>query len=291
MLNNLKQAQPQHGQNRADVLYEVCAEGGITRMVGLYLNPSAVPKLGAVRSTRSYYLDIAQGHDAFLFHAGASEMAYDDIKTRGVDNMDGTNGPSVFASLYYRDKARRAAGYSLEHTLFIDGEDMEKAIGEAEERGIYRTELREGYELGWRFDNRAAVRNGKPAKTISVKFSRYKTGLFEYDAQQDCYLVSQYGKPYTDGETEEQVKRGNVLTLFAEIGLIKGDAYGRLYADLVGEGEGFYASGGQYCAIRWTKAAYDEPFAFWNTDGTPLTMRPGTGYINIVENGAEVVFS
>jgi hypothetical protein len=140
-------------------------------------------------------------------------------------------------------------------------------------------------------DGSGEAQPNRTASSISVRFSRYKTGLFEYDARQDCYLVSQYGKPYTDGETEEQVKRGNVLTLFAEIGLIKGDAYGRLYADLVGEGEGFYASGGQYCAIRWTKAAYDEPFAFWNPDGTPLTMRPGTCYINIVENGAEVVFS
>ena len=36
MLNNLVAAQPQLGQSKADIIYEVLAEGGITRMVGLF---------------------------------------------------------------------------------------------------------------------------------------------------------------------------------------------------------------------------------------------------------------
>ena len=35
MLNNLKEALPQMGQSQADIIYEVPAEGGITRMLGV----------------------------------------------------------------------------------------------------------------------------------------------------------------------------------------------------------------------------------------------------------------
>ena len=36
MLNNLKKAQPQLGNSQADIIYEVPAEGGITRMLAVY---------------------------------------------------------------------------------------------------------------------------------------------------------------------------------------------------------------------------------------------------------------
>mgnify|MGYP001056048412 CR=1 FL=1 len=42
MLNNLKAAMPQQGNSQADIIYEVLAEGGITRMVGVYQDPTGL---------------------------------------------------------------------------------------------------------------------------------------------------------------------------------------------------------------------------------------------------------
>lgn len=44
MLNNLKEALPQMGQSQADIIYEVPAEGGITRMLGVYQSLDGVGK-------------------------------------------------------------------------------------------------------------------------------------------------------------------------------------------------------------------------------------------------------
>ena len=66
MFNNLKAAQPQVGIAQADVIYEITAEGGITRMLGLYQTLEGVGTLGSIRSTRPYYLELALGHDALL---------------------------------------------------------------------------------------------------------------------------------------------------------------------------------------------------------------------------------
>ena len=52
MLNNLKAALPQQGNGQADIIYEVLAEGGITRMLAVYQDPSQLGLIGSVRSAR-----------------------------------------------------------------------------------------------------------------------------------------------------------------------------------------------------------------------------------------------
>ena len=64
MFNNLKAAQPQLGISRADIIYEVPAEGGITRMLGVFQNISGAGVLGSIRSARPYYIELALGLDA-----------------------------------------------------------------------------------------------------------------------------------------------------------------------------------------------------------------------------------
>ena len=59
MLNDLKAAQPQLGVSQADLIYEVPAEGGITRMVAVFQSLDGVGNLGSIRSTRAYYLELA----------------------------------------------------------------------------------------------------------------------------------------------------------------------------------------------------------------------------------------
>ena len=84
MLNNLKAAQPQLGVSRADIIYEVSAEGGITRMLALYLEPEGLGLIGSVRSARQYYWEIAQGHDAVFIHAGGSPEFYNTKSSKGL---------------------------------------------------------------------------------------------------------------------------------------------------------------------------------------------------------------
>ena len=72
MLNNLKSALPQQGNSQADIIYEVLAEGGITRMLGIYQHPERVGPIGSVRSARQYFWELSQGHNAVFIHAGGS---------------------------------------------------------------------------------------------------------------------------------------------------------------------------------------------------------------------------
>lgn len=275
MLNDLKAAQPQLGVSQADIIYEVPAEGGITRMLAVFQSLKGVGDLGSIRSTRPYYLELALSHDALLVHAGGSPDAYADIHSWGVDNMDGVNGGSD-AKVFWRDPERRKkAGY--EHSMLTSGESILGYLA----KGYFRTEHKSGYSYLQTFTDDGTPAVGTAAGQISVKYSYYKTASFAYDAAAGKYLVSQYGGPYIDGNTEEQVGVTNVLVLKTSIGVISGDTAGRLSVKLTGSGDGIYCCGGKSVPIRWSKAGRNSPFVYTLADGSFLALGRGTSYVCI----------
>lgn len=276
MFNNLKAAQPQLGVSQADIIYEVPAEGGITRMLGVYQTLEGVGMLGSIRSTRAYYLELALGHDALLVHAGGSPEAYADIPAWGVDNMDGVNGGSD-AKIFWRDKERRKTmGY--EHTLVTSGEKIQEYL----DADHFRTEHKEGYVYTQVFAEDGTPMGGTAAEHVTLRFSNYKTGTFDYDAETKRYMVGQYGKEYIDGNTGEQIGATNVLVLETSISDVSGDTAGRISVKLTGSGKGTFFCGGKSVPIQWSKADRNSQFVYTLEDGSPLTLGQGTSYVCII---------
>jgi hypothetical protein len=276
MLNNLKVAQPQLGVSQADIIYEIPAEGGITRMLGVYQSLERVGELGSIRSTRPYYLEVALGHDALLVHAGGSPEAYRDIPAWGVDNMDGVNGGSD-AKIFWRDPDRRKAmGY--EHSMLTSGEKILEYLAQ----GHFPTEHSDTYRYNQTFAEDGTPAGGSAAEHVTLKYSYYKTGTFDYDAQSGTYLVGQYGGPYMDGATGEQVTATNVLVLETSIYVISGDTEGRIEVKLTGSGAGTYFCGGKSVPIRWSKENRSSPFVYTLESGEPLVLGQGKSYVCIM---------
>ena len=277
MFNNLKAAQPQLGVSRADIIYEIPAEGGITRMLGVFQTMDGVGNLGSIRSTRPYYLEAALGHDALLVHAGGSPDAYSKISSWSVDNMDGVQGGSD-ARIFWRDEQRRkTAGY--EHSLLTSGENVVEYLA----GGRYRTEHKDGYTYVQEFAEDGTPVNGTWANSFKLYYTTYKTGTFDYDADTNLYMVGQYGGAYTDGNSGEQVGVTNVLVLETEISTIPGDKEGRLTVRMTGTGNGTYFCGGKCIPIQWSKADRNSQFVYTLTDGSPLVLGQGTSYVCITD--------
>ncbi len=275
MFNNLKAAQPQLGVSQADILYEVPAEGGITRMLGVYQSLEGVGTLGSIRSARPYYIELALGHDALYVHAGGSPEAYADIPAWGVDNMDGVNGGSD-AKIFWRDQERRKH-MDYEHTLVTSGERILDYLSQ----GRFSTDHRKDYSYPQTFSENAAPA-GEHAASVTLRYTSYKTGLFDYDAESGLYLVSQYGSAYTDGNTGEQIGVTNVLVLETAISQISGDTAGRLRVKTTGQGEGTFFCGGKAAPIRWARADRNSPFVYSTADGAPLVLGQGRSYVCLI---------
>jgi hypothetical protein len=289
MLNNLKEALPQLGQSQADIIYEVPAEGGITRMLGVYQSVEGVGKIGSIRSARPYYLELALGHDAIFIHAGGSEDAYTKIRQWGVTALDGVRGPYLSntenGNLMWRDPERRKS-YSLEHTVVTTGDAIIQRFGEYTN---LRQEHEDGYTYQMDFAPDGTPAGGADARKVTIPFSHYKTGVFTYDEQTGLYLAEEYGEPYVDGNTGEQVGVTNVVVIKTAC-RNTGDSYGHITVDLSSGGTGYFLCGGKVIDLTWSKDFPDGQLRYTDLSGNPIVFGQGRTYVNIVPLDAQVTF-
>ncbi len=289
MLNNLKQALPQLGQSQADIIYELPAEGGITRMVGVYQSLDDVGTIGSIRSARPYYLEVALGHDAIFLHAGGSEDAYSKIAQWGVTALDAVRGPYLGktenSNLMWRDPVRRQS-YSLEHTVVTTGQSILERLPTYS----IRLDHKDGYTYEMDFVPDGTPADGVEAAQITVPVSTYKTGRFVYDPDSGKYGVEEYGAAYIDGNTQEQVEVTNVVILKTAC-RNTGDYLGHITVDLSSGGTGYFACGGKVTELTWSKQAPDGQFYYRNTQGDPISFGAGNTYVCVVPTDCQVSFS
>ena len=284
--NNISAAQPLHGIGSADILFEHIAEGGgtVTRMLAVYTDLENTGTIGSVRSARTYLLDLARSVAAPLVHVGQSVHAQRDFDTYGYPHYNQFDYPAYF----YRDRDRLNAGYSKEHTMMIQGPDLLKGLLES---GFDLSMPGEPY-FGMAFSEEASVA-GQPAGEITIRFYNPsgKTTTMTYEESTGMYYGKQNWKSkeaaILDGNTGEPVPFRNVLVLKAET---YSDGYHE-FATLHGRGVGYFALGGSYVPITWSRETTYEPFRFCFEDGTPITLGVGKTYIGVIPaQSPEVVF-
>ena len=287
MINNIIYAQPQCGVGDADIVYEVLAEGGITRMMAIFSHIGDAGILGSIRSIRPYYVDIALAYGAIPVHSGGSVGGYGHIAELGVNNIDG--GTTEYTDeAFYRDQARMANGY--EHSMFTTGSGL---LTCAEKLG-YALEVSGTYSSGLSFSSagNAAPAGGEDAAEINITFSSVgsKTTKLHYHEDTGVYTAEQHSGDYVDGNTGEALAFTNVLVISAET--VQLDGEGRLSVELTGRGGGYFACGGKYSEIEWSRAGLTSPFVYTLSNAVPLDLGVGKTYIAVVPTtGSEVTFS
>ena len=279
MVNNKIEAQPQCETGKADILYEALAEGGVTRMLAIFSDIRSAEHLGSIRSIRPYFIDLSLAYGAVTCHAGGSDEAYRRIRYEGIENIDGVRGPYT-ASVFYRDSWRRSHGYWIEHTLFTEGQNLYDC---AETTLGYPLTVSEDYQTGLDFIEDATPANGEAASNIQIDFNVGKSTTVVYHEDTGLYSLQQFGKDYIDGNSEELVCFRNVLAIAAATRIV--DAEARLSVTLTGTGDGYYACGGKYIPITWSREDLADCFHYYTADGKPLNVSVGKTYIAILSAG------
>lgn len=275
VINNIEYAQPMCSLNSADIVYEILAEGGITRCLAVYSDIAGLNHIGAIRSARPYLIDLANGLDAIFIHHGGSQEAYDEIYASGVDHLDALGSAS---EAYYRDQERLNSGYALEHTSFADGDDLLDEIAAHD----FEMVRKGGIDYGYAFADAGSTEAGESATEMKAVFGSYgKTTGLTYNETTGKYEARQYGDDIVDGNTNEVVAYRNVLQMAAETHTYESGDYVRLDIELVGEGTGYFACDGKVVPICWSRSSESEPFVFTHEDGTPITFGMGNTYIAI----------
>ena len=282
MIDNLSPARPQAGLTEACVVFELLAEGGITRLAPVY-GHGAPDKVGPVRSARHYFLDLALGLDALYTHVGKSPQAGVDIGRLGVANLDAfglddhfwreSTRPAphnLYTGLASLRDAAEAKGYATRREATA-GDRWPYTAGRPDpERG----EAGDGFTLTWPYS-----RGGHQVSFV------WEPGA---DGVPGDYLRFEGDNPHLAEETGEQLRARSVVVAFAEFRRVPGDAEGRLDAQLTGEGEAVVFANGRSYAAGWLKAERSSPLVLLDADGEKLALDVGQTWILIAPHGAEL---
>ncbi|MCX7614531.1 MAG: DUF3048 domain-containing protein [Clostridiales bacterium] len=284
MINNIKASLPQYGISKADIIYEMLAEGNITRLLAIFQDPSQVERIGSIRSARPYYMEIAQGYRAVYLHFGGSVPAYSKISKHDIINLDGIQ--SIWdGTLYYRD-AERKKTYPLEHTVFTTGQRIEKALT------LLKRDLTvSNPKSAFSFSESHSARSGKDANKIDIRYSKNTNPWFEYDQSTKTYLRFQFGKPHMDAEYNEQIRVKNVFILKMKTTSVKKNPLHLIEIDTTGTGSGYYACDGKYFPIIWKKRSATSPILFYLSNGSELKVSPGKTFICCIPLTLEPTFT
>ncbi|SDF52573.1 Protein of unknown function [Fontibacillus panacisegetis] len=270
MINNAPAARPQSGLNEADIVYEVLAEGGVTRLIAIFHSGEKVAKIGPIRSIRPYMIDLGESYHGVLVHAGASNDAYAIIQRQHKEDLDEiTNAGSFF----WRDKSRKAP-----HNLYSN---VEKLV----EGALKRNYVMEDTAVpAYTFRDENDPVEGDIANSVEIKFqlSNYLV-TYEYDATTKLYKRYINGKPHTDLDTQEPITAANVVVLGADHKVL--DDVGRLEVNLETGGEAILFQRGKMIRGQWVRKS-DDVIRFIK-DNKEIPFYPGTTYFNVVPNNPD----
>ncbi|WP_158560802.1 DUF3048 domain-containing protein [Paenibacillus contaminans] len=267
MIENSPQARPQSGLNQADIVYEVLAEGEITRFLAVFQGQSP-EEIGPVRSIRPYFVEIGDGLDAVLVHAGWSQDAINMIAKRNLAHFDEVYGDGTY---YWRSGERK-----MPHNLYTGIDKIRRGIANKKLRNDWNGPILEFLAPGEQAP-------GFAASHVTIPYLRGYNVSYDYDAETGLYNRSMEGEPHLDAATRKQLTAANVLIVEAKHRVL--DSEGRRDVDVFGPGKGVLLQQGRRQDVVWErKGGLIRAYA----GGEEQPLVPGRTWVQIVPEGTQI---
>jgi hypothetical protein len=280
MINNANPARPQAGISKADLVYEIVAEGGITRFLAIFY--SELPeKVGPIRSVREYYLVIVKElGDSMLMHIGYSPQALQKIKEWNVLSL------GLAGADFYRDN-RGNPEIATEHTAFANSKDLfnfGKSVNYDQPLNL----------KAWKFNESFDSTNLLEAKNIQIDFwyEGDYSGFFKFDSSRNEYirysgLTNNNPQILIDDLTKSEVRVKNVIVQFAEEFPIPNDDKNRLDYQMVGTGKALIFRDGYVINGSWKKDSLNDRTLFYNSMNQEVEFNRGKIWVSVVPSRNE----
>lgn len=265
MVNNYYLARPQSGLHKADIVYEVLAEGRITRFLALF--QSRQPEIiGPVRSARPYFIHLDQGYGGLYISHGWSPQAKAILQGGGIDYIQGLYHDGTW---FKRVKFRQAP-----HNSYIPYANIVKG---AKASGYAMTQ--DVKPLPFLSHQEVAALSGNPVLKVTITYGVNNVVSYVYHSDTQLFYREINGTQAKDRETGTPLTAANVFIVSASHRLI--DTYGRREIDLKSGGPAYLLQHGRVQKVEW-KNVGGRLLPYKN--GKALGFVPGQTWINVVES-------
>ena len=312
MVNNIVAARPQRGLSKADILFEIKVEGGITRFMPVFTDYKTIGEVGPVRSGRDQFFRLILPWQALYIHEGQSVVMQQyaiDYSYGNLNNNDGANGYRDYGRVNWAGKSYNNGTLALEHTMYTNSDNIQEYIDDnkVDMNKTYNSTFFNfvDYRLGQTRDLSNSVDSAYSDKYgpvvgdgeyVEIVHSQsYKT-RFIYDAATNTYKMQQN---YSDGQWRDTVDEAadnkvltfpNVIVLYTDIHTYPGhEAKDLQYAEYAWGGIGYYCYGGKCEKIYWQKGTPLEALRLYylTEDGqcsdTPVEINTGKSYVAVTD--------
>jgi hypothetical protein len=267
-VDNTRKARPQAGLNDADLVHEELVEGGLTRLLVTYHSGDAA-EVAPVRSARPVDGPLLRqlGGGLFGFSGGAAGVLERVRRSSGATFLGPGQAPEA-----YRREADRPAPYNLATST--------AALYEAGRRAAPGRRPPPRF-LGFAEQPPAG---GRQVARVGLRFSPSSRAAWRWDAAGGRFVREQDGAAHrlADGRP---VTTDNVVVLRVVIRLDENrDVLGNRTPDpvVVGRGQAWLLRDGRAVTGSWRRAAADQPLRLLGQDGTPLDLRPGRTWVELL---------
>lgn len=275
--------------------YEIIVEGGLTRIMAIYKDKD-LAQIGPVRSSRHYFLDYALESDCIYTHFGWSTYAENDIRTLGVNNINGLYDSypfwrsthlyaphNVFTSI---SKIYEYAAQKNYRTTSDNWKLLKYTPDELNLNTPIRYDVVENPETGKKEKVPVTMEGLTQASSIEIPYSNYQTRSYIYDENNKYYLRFMNGIPHTDADSKMQYHYKNII--IAYVNNYQLDSYGRQDLSTTGTGQGYYITNGYALPINWTKSSRHDKTKYTYSNGEEITLNDGNTFVQIVPSNRQV---
>lgn len=273
MVDNYRQARPQIGLDKADLVYEMMAEGGITRFMALLYSEGA-EKIGPVRSARYYFVQLARGYDVPLAHAGGSTDSLKmiaDLKIKDLDEIYNSGG------YFWRDPGRK-----MPHNLYSS---TDRLLEGAKAKGYALVPLPQFPTAdGWEGETHPA---GKALiLDYSTKDYSYLVSWL-YNGQKYERKINQQPHLMEDGAA---IEADNIIILKAQTKTVVKDNIPLSEIKITGEGETRYYIEGKVMKGTWKKEKAQTAIGFYDSTGQPMRLKEGKTWVQVIPDWSDLTY-
>lgn len=269
MIENHNRSRPQSGLYKADVVFEIPVEGGITRFMAIYYDTP--PKVGPLRSCRSYFIKRAIEIEALYVHCGASPLGYQMISRTGISSIDELRQGRPF----YRDNSRRAP-----HNLYSSGQRLYDFMAQ-------RVSMRVHNQIPLFKTSNTPSKSHIPVNAVSIRYHNNYTVNFKYaDGAYNRYMN---GVKHIDRETKTPIRASAII--IQEVPMRVVDSEGRLEMNFVGEGPVTILQSGTKIEGKWKKDSQRDLTRYYDKFGNRIEFyKTGQKWIQVVSPRNRVTY-